>query len=129
MTELSNITLPAAPNEEARRRVSAVGAVLGGIAAMSCCVLPLVFVLVGISGAWIGNLTALSPYQPAFIAVALGFIGYGHLSAYRARKACAAEAECALPMRRGWVDFGLWTGTAFVAIAAAFSYLTPLFLS
>ena len=29
----------------------------------------------GIGGAWIGNLTALAPYQPIFAAVAIGFLG------------------------------------------------------
>ncbi|MGH6880679.1 MAG: mercuric transporter MerT family protein, partial [Hypericibacter sp.] len=42
----------------------AAGGVLGALAAMSCCILPLVLFALGISGAWIGNLTALAPYQP-----------------------------------------------------------------
>jgi mercuric ion transport protein len=45
----------------------------GGIAAVlasACCVGPLVLLSVGFSGAWIANLTALSPYRPIFIALA-----------------------------------------------------------
>jgi mercuric ion transport protein len=106
--------------------IAAVGAVVGGIAAMSCCIAPLVFVLAGISGAWIANLTALSPYQPMFIAVALVSIGYGHLTAYRARRACAAGGACARPMPRRLVDAGLWTGTAMVGIAIAADLAIPM---
>lgn len=51
-------------------RLLAATALVSAIAASSCCVLPLLFVSVGISGAWIGSLTALAPYQPIFLAVA-----------------------------------------------------------
>ena len=105
---------------------AAVGAILGGVAAMSCRVVPLVFVLAGISGAWIANLTALSPYQPIFVAVALGAIAYGHLAAYRARKACADSGACARPVPRRLVDAGLWTGTVMVAIAIAANFAAPM---
>ncbi len=39
----------------------------GGVAALlasACCLGPLVLVVLGFSGAWIGNLTALEPYRP-----------------------------------------------------------------
>jgi MerT mercuric transport protein len=48
-------------------RLTALGGILGAIAASSCCIAPLVLFSLGISGAWIGNLTALAPYQPYFI--------------------------------------------------------------
>jgi len=54
-----------------------------------CCLGPLVPVLLGFSDAWIGKLTALAPYRPIFIAVAMGF----QFSAYRRiirRTACSA---------------------------------------
>ncbi len=48
------------------------GALLvGGVAAIlasTCCLGPLVLVALGLSGAWIGNLTLLEPYRPFFIA-------------------------------------------------------------
>jgi mercuric ion transport protein len=67
------------------------GALLvGGLAAIlasTCCLGPLVLVALGLSGAWIGNLTLLEPYRPLFITgslVAVLFCGVAHLSA-RAR--------------------------------------------
>src|SRR6266481_210174 len=50
-----------------REGLLAAGGVIGAIAASSCCILPLVLFTLGISGAWIGNLTALAPYQPIFL--------------------------------------------------------------
>ena len=39
--------------------------------ASACCIVPLVLVMLGISGAWIANLTALEPYKPYVAAVTL----------------------------------------------------------
>ena len=47
---------------------------LGGLAAIlasTCCLGPLVLVLLGVSGAWIGNLTRLELYRPFFLGAAL----------------------------------------------------------
>jgi mercuric ion transport protein len=112
-----------------RPGLAAVGAVVAGLASISCCVLPLVFVLAGISGAWIGNLTLLSPWQPAFIAIAVGFVGYGHWAAYRARKARRACGTCERRLPAGVVDAGLWTGTILVALGAAVAYVMPLIMT
>ena len=47
------------------------GALLaGGLAAIlasTCCLGPLVLLMLGVSGAWIANLTALEPFRPYFI--------------------------------------------------------------
>lgn len=112
----------------ARPIAAAFGAVIGGLAALSCCVAPLLFVIAGISGAWIANLTALSPYQPIFLAVAVSSIAYGHWAAYRTRRACAAGALCAKPLPRRLINTGLWAGTVLVIIALAANYAAPYFL-
>ena len=44
---------------------------LAAILASTCCLGPLLLITLGFSGAWIGNLTALEPYRPIFIGVAL----------------------------------------------------------
>ena len=51
-----------------RRDLLAAPAALG---AATCCVVPFVLFFAGISGAWIGNLTAFEPYQPVFVTIAL----------------------------------------------------------
>src|SRR5438552_11191730 len=60
--------------ENTRERTGSGALFLGGLAAIlasTCCFGPLVLVAVGLSGAWIGNLTRLEPYRPFFIAAAL----------------------------------------------------------
>ena len=54
----------------ARKGWLAAGGVVGAFLASACCIGPLVLLTLGISGAWIGNLTALEPYKPIFAVIA-----------------------------------------------------------
>lgn len=107
----------------------AAGGVLGAIAASSCCILPLVLFSLGISGAWMGQLTALSPYQPIFIAGTLGFLGYGYWLVYRKpRVACADGTACERLLPNRLVKAALWFATALILLAFAWPYIVPLIL-
>lgn len=107
----------------------AAGGILGAIGASSCCILPLVLFSLGVGGAWLGNLTALAPYQPLFIAITLGFLGYGFYAVYwKPKKACADGAACARPLPNRIVISALWVATALVAAAIAFPYVAPWLL-
>ncbi|MGH8032740.1 MAG: mercuric transporter MerT family protein, partial [Luteimonas sp.] len=79
---------PSAPERSqiARQRVIVTGGILGALAASSCCIVPLVLFSAGIGGAWIGNLTALTPYKPLFVAGTAGFLGYGFYLVYWRRR-------------------------------------------
>jgi len=66
----------------ARKGWLAAGGVMGAFLASACCVGPPVLLTLGISRAWIGNLTALEPYKPIFAVIALGFIGAGFRQVY-----------------------------------------------
>lgn len=90
--------------------------------------MPFVLFSLGISGAWIGNLTALSPYQPLFVA-ALAFLGLGFLRVYRrSPAACAEDRHCARPAANRSARIGLWTAAVLIVVAVAFPYVAPLFL-
>ena len=122
----------AVPDEAAigrTQKLVAAGGVLGALAASSCCIAPLALFSLGISGAWIGNLTALAPYQPYFIAATLACLGYGYWLVYRPRNACAEGAACAKPLPNRLVMFGLILATVLVAGALAIDLLAPLLLS
>jgi mercuric ion transport protein len=107
----------------------AAGGLLAAIAAASCCVVPFALFLLGISGAWISNLTALEPYQPAFAAVAMACLGYGFYLVYRKpRVACAEGSYCSVPTSKRIAKIGLWSATIIVIIALGFPKLAPLFL-
>ena len=135
MTVQHDITAPAgearASTQHRTRgaRLLSIGGILGGLAAGSCCVVPFVLVTVGISGAWIGNLTALAPYQPIFVALTLAALAGGFIMVYRRPKvACADDSYCARPASDRIAKIGLWVATVLVAIALGFPRLAPLFL-
>jgi mercuric ion transport protein len=111
-------------------RLLAVGGLLGAVAASSCCVLPLVLFSLGVSGAWIGTLTQLAPYQPYFIAATLIFLGVGYwLVRQTAKRACAEGAACARPLPNRLVKAALGTATILVVAVLAFDFVAPLFLN
>ena len=108
----------------------AAGGLLGALAASSCCLLPLVLFGLGVSGAWIGNLTQLAPYQPFFIAATIACLGYGYWLVYRSSKvACAGGEACARPLSNRLVQLGLIVATVLVSAAIGFDLLAPLFLN
>jgi mercuric ion transport protein len=107
-----------------------IGGIIAALGAASCCVVPFALFLAGVSGAWIGNLTALEPYQPIFAAVALGFVGYGaYLVYWRPKAACADGSYCARPASSRVAKIGLWSAGALVVIAVGFPYLIRIFLT
>lgn len=106
-----------------------VAGLAAAIGASSCCVLPLVLFALGVSGAWIGNVTVLAPYQPYFVVAAVAFLGAGFFRIYRRpRAACAEDGTCARPASTRLVKIALWAATVLVAIAVAFPYVAPLFI-
>lgn len=101
---------------------------LGALLASSCCIAPLLLLSFGISGAWIGNLTALEPYKWAFIAVSVVFLGLGFWQVYfRKAKPCEDESYCARPRASSIVKGALWLATALVAASATVDWWAPVF--
>ncbi|EFI53236.1 MULTISPECIES: mercuric transporter MerT family protein [Afipia] len=103
-------------------RLFAVGGILGALGAASCCVIPFALFLAGVSGAWIGNLTALEPYQPIFAGVSLTFIAYGGWRLRRNREIACADGYCATSQSDRAAKIGLWTAATLVVLAVGFPY-------
>jgi mercuric ion transport protein len=123
----------AALNEPAEKPIGqrwlAAGGLLGAVASASCCIVPLMLFSLGISGAWIGHLTALAPYQPIFVVFACACLGVGFYQVYRRPgAACAEDTYCAKPIANRIVKLALWSATAVVAAALAFPYVAPWWL-
>jgi mercuric ion transport protein len=118
------------PEMRRGQRLMAAGGLLGALAASSCCILPLVLFGLGVSGAWIGNLTRLAPYQPCFIAATLGFLGTGYWLMHRESKRVCAEGEaCARPLPNRLVKTALVVAIVLVIAALGFDFLAPLLLN
>lgn len=131
MSEITTVASiePASDGDSSKAKLIAAGGILGAVLASTCCIIPLVLFSLGISGAWIGQLTALSAYQPIFITITLGFLGYGYWLVYRKPKIACAEGEaCAKPLPNVIVKSGLWFATALILLAFVWPYLVPLIL-
>ena len=100
-----------------------LGAIVTAIGAASCCVIPFLLFTLGVSGAWIGNLTALEPYQPIFALISLSLIGFGAWRLRRRAKIACAEGYCATPRADRIARIGLWTASVLVVVALVFPYL------
>ena len=107
------------------------GALLaGGLAAIlasTCCLGPLVLITVGVSGAWISNLTVLEPYQPFFIGAAVIAL----LLAWRRIWPPAAECQpgqvCAVPQVKRTYKTLFGIVVVLVIIALGFPVIAPWF--
>ena len=105
----------------------------GGIAAVlasTCCLGPLVLVTLGISGAWISNLSALEPYRPVSIGAALVFMAFAYREIFvkaAQPEACEPGALCAAPQTNRIYRVIFWVVSALVLFSLAFPYFLPLF--
>ena len=103
----------------------AAGGVIAAIGASSCCILPLALAVAGISGAWIGGLTALSPYQPVFLGLGAIAVGSGLWRAYGRKRPACDGPQCGTPRSRRWTRTGLWLAAGLLLIAATTTWWAP----
>src|ERR1700751_1999787 len=86
------------PRDADRAAWLSLGGILAALGAASCCVVPFALFTLGVSGPWIGNLTALEPYQAVFAAIAAACLAYGFSrDCCRPKIACAEGSSCASP--------------------------------
>jgi len=111
------------PGASGTARLLSLGGIAAALGAASCCVIPFALFTLGVSGAWIGNLTALEPYQPLFATVALGFIGLGAWRFRRKAQVVCADGYCGMSRADRIARIGLWTAGVLVVVAVAFPYL------
>ncbi|MDA3934281.1 MAG: mercuric ion transporter MerT [Gammaproteobacteria bacterium] len=127
MTETSSdpqVGLQAAP-QTGRGALLAGG--LAAILASTCCLVPLILVMLGFSGAWIGNLTVLEPYRPLFIVAALVAMFFAWRRIFRPAQACQPGDVCAVPQVNRAYKIMFWIIAGLVLVALVFPYAMPLF--
>lgn len=103
---------------------------MGGIAAVfasACCLGPLALLLLGFSGVWIGNLTALEPYRPYFIGLAILALLIAYRRIWQRVADCQPGLACAQPRARRGYQWLSGLVVLLVAVAVAFPYIAPLF--
>ena len=107
-------------------KAALVGGMLASIGASACCVGPLLLLSLGIGGAWIGNLTALEPYRPVFIALVIVFLGLAFRQLYFVKQSCDSDANCATERTRKAQRLIFWIAAPLLLGLAAVPWLMPL---
>jgi mercuric ion transport protein len=109
-------------------KLSMTAGVLAAIGASVCCVGPLVLLGLGVSGAWIANLTALEPLRPILIGVTLVFLALAYRRLYGVAQVCAPGTACAdtTVLQRQRTTF--WIVSVLVLALLAFPWIAPAFL-
>ena len=101
------------------RVMALAGSVAGGILASACCIGPLVFALLGISGAAFAH--RFEPLRPYLLVVSYGLLGGAFYLTYRPQKAvCGPGGACEMP-RVSWAGrVALWIAAVAVLLATTF---------
>jgi mercuric ion transport protein len=116
--------------QSAPGRTGSGALIVGGLAAIlasTCCLGPLVLVALGLSGAWIGNLTQLEPYRPFFIACALVALFFAGRRIFRPAQDCQPGEVCAVPRTRRVYKTIFWIVSALVLVALVYPYVAKFF--
>lgn len=96
-----------------------VGSVVGGVLASVCCIGPLVFALLGISGAAFAH--RFEPFRPYFLVLTYGLLSAAFYLSYRPGKAeCGPGAACEMPRANRAGKLMLWIAAVVVVLTTAF---------
>jgi len=116
--------------ESGSDRTGSGALLVGGVAAIlasTCCLGPLVLVALGLSGAWIGNLTLLEPYRQFFIGGALVALFFAGRRIFRPAQACEPGEMCAAPQTRRLYKIVFGIVSALVLIALVYPHVAKFF--
>jgi mercuric ion transport protein len=102
-------------------------AVVSSLIASTCCVLPLVLVLAGITGAWMSSLAALKPLTPVFYVLSIGALGWAGFLTFRPARACSVEDGGACAESTPFVKWAFAVSAFLIALVLLFPLAAPLF--
>ncbi len=94
-----------------------VGAIGAGVAASACCTIPLALVTLGVGGSLVGTFTAMEPYRPFFIGIAvlaLGYVAFREIQRSRLPD-CECEGGLSNRARRSLLATGFVITVALIA--------------
>lgn len=99
--------------------VTLAGSVIGGILASVCCIGPLVFALLGISGAAFAQ--RFEPLRPYFLVATYALLAGAFYSTYRpAPRECGPGEACEMPRTNRLGKAMLWIAAVIVLLATTF---------
>ncbi len=102
-------------------RATAAGSVVSGILASACCIGPVVFAMLGISGAAMAQ--ELEPFRPYLLVATYALLGSGFYFTYRPSSArCGPDGTCDMPRTNRLGKALLWLAALAVVLATTFPY-------
>jgi len=114
--------------QEKNSSIPLIGGVLAAIAASLCCIGPLVLVMLGMGGAWVSSLSAMEPFRPYLLGIAIIFLFFAWKKIYRTEaEVCTPGSLCAKPHTNTVYKLMFWIMAALIVIALASPYIAPLF--
>lgn len=121
-------TQPSSSSADAPKTAFSALAAAGAAAllASACCLGPLILVLAGVSGAWIGQLAGFEPYQPIFLAAAFLALVFAGRKIWSA-PVCDDGRPCAVPAAKRVQKVLFATLVGFLALIVGFPFLAPVF--
>jgi mercuric ion transport protein len=106
-----------------------LGAVTAAIGASACCVIPLLFLSLGLSGAWMSTFTIMEPARPFFIMLTIVFMGLGYRKLYATPSVCEAGESCTTANIQRRQRMLFWIGSFFILILLAFPWFAPFIMA
>ncbi|HAT1844392.1 mercuric transporter MerT family protein [Legionella pneumophila] len=111
-----------------RWTISALGgAFIGAVVASLCCIGPLVFLTLGISGAWLSTLTQLEFLRPIGIITTIVFLALAFWRLYLAPQRCSVDKPCAKPDNLLIQRIIFWVVTFLAILLLTFPWYAFLF--
>lgn len=104
------------------------GGLIAAAGAGLCCAGPLVLLLLGVSGSWIGSLTLLEPFRPYFILVVIVLFSYAARKIYRPIDKCEPGSTCAVPKVRLGRQIILWVAGLIALVLVTSNYWIIFFV-
>lgn len=112
------------PSGGGGRGFLATGGLLGAMLTSSCCIVPLLLVMLGVGGIWIGSLAVLAPYQWIFLLIAVTCLGAGFWQVYFMPKTECIEGDiCDNYTSNIAIKSILWIAAILVIVAIASNIL------
>jgi mercuric ion transport protein len=105
---------------------------LAGIAALlssACCVMPLVFAIVGVSGAWIGQLRRLEPWSGTLTVLAVASLAFAGWRLFRPSADAVCDTADPVACRRvgSAARRWFWLVALLTLLPLVVSFAAPLF--
>jgi len=104
-----------------------IGGIVAAFLSTVCCIVPLLLLTLGISGAWISNLTALEPYKPFFIIAACLLLWIAYQKIFLSEVDCEEGKLCAVPKNNHLYKMIFWFASLLILGSATISFWAPLF--